>query len=60
MALAVGDWWVYVDVFDGAVVVVRVFWIGDVPVSYTKTVDYRDSSAGSCAQVCSTGFWVSK
>ena len=52
--------WVYVKVFNGAVDIVRVFWICDVPVSYAETVDYRDGSAGSCAQVCSAGFWVSK
>ena len=52
--------WVYVDGFDGARGKVRVFRVGDVPVSYAETVDYRYGGAGPCAQMCGASFWMSE
>ena len=52
--------WIYVDVFKGAGSVVRVFGVCDIPVAYTKVVNYGDGSAGSSTQVCGASFWVSE
>ena len=53
-------WCIYVDGFDGARDEIGVLWVCDVPVSYAEIVDYGYSCTSPGAQMCGTGFWVSK
>ena len=67
----VGLWWVrvdrcegtgdvfrgvYVDRFGGVWFEIRVLWISDVPVSYTKVIGNGYGCASPCTQMCGAGF----
>ena len=52
--------WIYVDTFNGAVVIIRVLGVCDIPIAYAEAISYWYGSAGPSAQVCGASFWVSE